>query len=827
MDTAAERPRSDAGVVIVLGLALTVFLGLTAWWVFSEIGHARAQRESLLANFATRQHIGRAFSDLQDAETAQRGFVITGNPTFLEPYGTAVADLPSHYTALRFGFAEEPDQRERLARMETLARAKLEELEAVIELRRQGRAAEAMARVASGRGNALMSEIRTITNEMREVERRRIDESIAEDARRAEQTERIILLLFVGMLIGAGATVVLVRRYALARHTLLMTIRAEAARERAIFEAAMDGILVVRPDGQIERANPAAERIFHTARRGLEGQAAAALVEPSAAGDLSRLLQGRGREGAAKRREIAGARADGGTFPLEVSVAELKDADEAVLLFVRDISERREVERMKDEFVSTVSHELRTPLTSIAGSLGLIAGGAAGPLPEKAARLITIAQSNSQRLVRLINDVLDLEKLESGKLPFHFEVLELRELGQRALDGVKGYADQLGVDLVLSGGPTVPIRGDPDRLVQIVTNLLSNAAKYSPKGGTVRVTVTREGSNAQLTVRDSGPGIPEAFRDRIFSRFAQADSSDARGKSGTGLGLYIAREIAERHGGRLWFESPPEGGAVFHLDLPLLEEAAAPAPVRDKVLLVEDEPAAAALLTAIMEHEGLQVDTAGTLAEARSLLEDPSRYGAMVLDLRLPDGDGMDLVREIRQRPDVRGVPVVVVSAEASRGRDPAVRPLEVVDWMEKPVDPDRLAELVRAAVGPPRREGTIILHLDDDRDIRELVATALSGIGQVISVDGLAQARQVLADRRPDLVILDLELRDGQGMDLLEDLQDEPGNPIPVVVFSAQDASGELAGQVALVLVKSRTSLMGLVSAVRKLVEPAEEPAG
>lgn len=824
---APERPRSDAGVVIVLGLALAVFLGVTAWWVFSELGHARALRENLLQNFATRQHIGRAFSDLQDAETSQRGYVVSGDPAFLQPYDVAIADLPKHYAALRYGFSDEPEQRVRLERIEGVARRKLKELQSVIALVRQGRRAEAVARVTAGEGNRLMSEIRDLTNQMREAEAQRIDQLIAEDARRTQQTERIILMLFAGMLIGAGATVVLVRRYALARHILLMTIQAEAARERAIFEAAMDGILVVRPDGVIERANPAAERIFHVEPGGLQGVEAAELVDGSAYVILAELLRGRGRDGAAKRREIPGKRRDGAAFPVEVSIGEMKDAEDAMLLFVRDISERREVEKMKDEFVSTVSHELRTPLTSIAGSLGLIAGGAAGTLPDKAARLIGIAQSNSQRLVRLINDVLDLEKIESGKLPFDFESLELRDIAQRAIDGVRGYADQLGVDLVLKDGPAAPVRGDPDRVVQIITNLLSNACKYSPKGMAVTVDVQRDGPNARLTVSDRGPGIPEAFRDRIFSRFAQADASDARGKSGTGLGLYIAREIAERHGGRLWYESGATGGATFHLDLPLADEAAPPVGRRDRVLLVEDEPAAAALLTAILEHEGINVDWAGTLAEARAALEEATRYGAMVLDLRLPDGDGMDLVREIRQRADTRGVPVVVVSAEASRGRDPAMRTLDVVDWMEKPVDPDRLAELVRGAVGPSRREGAIILHVDDDRDIREVVATALAGCGEVVSADGLQQARKFLAERRPDLVVLDLELRDGAGVDLLDDIQAEPGDPIPVIVFSAQDIGGQLDGQgVALVLVKSRTSLMGLVGAVRKLIEPPEEAA-
>jgi DNA-binding response OmpR family regulator len=400
-------------------------------------------------------------------------------------------------------------------------------------------------------------------------------------------------------------------------------------------------------------------------------------------------------------------------------------------------------------------------------------------------------------------------------------VLDLRDVAQRAIDGVRGYADQLGVELLLADGPSAPARGDQDRLVQVTTNLLSNACKYSPKGEAVRVKVEREGSNACLSVADRGPGVPEAFRDRIFSRFAQADSSDARGKSGTGLGLYIAREIAERHGGRLWFDSPPGAGATFHLELPLLDEGPIRFATRDRVLLVEDEPAAAALLTAILEHEGLKTDNAGNLAEAREALNDPGRYGAIVLDLRLPDGDGMDLVKQLRSRADTRGIPVVVVSADAARGKDPAVRTLEVIDWMEKPVDPDRLTELVRAALTASEPAGRVILHVDDDRDIREVVATALADAGEVVSAENLAQARAFLAERTPSLVILDLELRDGSGLDLLKELEDES---VPVIIFSAQDTAGNFGRPVTAVLVKSRTSLAGLVGAVHELVDQPEQ---
>lgn len=818
-----RREHQKAGAIAWLALALAALLAFAAYWVLNELSRSRAVREEMLQSYSGRATLGQVYSDVREAETSARGYLISGDQRFLTVYDGARADLPVKLTALERYYASQPQQRARVQRLERLVDGKLSEIAAQVALRRSGRAREALDLAAAGKGRR-MEAIRAAVGDISEAETRDIDSQLARDRRRADQTEEIVLLLFVCLAMGAAVSVYLVRRYTEARHTLLIASRSEAARERAIFEAAMDGVLVLDRLGRVERANPAAERMFGRAPGELKGMRAADLF----AGEARDLLVPTAGEtlhaaGGGLRREVTGVRKDGVQFPLELSLADTKVPELGVLLFTRDISERRHVERLKDEFVSTVSHELRTPLTSIAGSLGLIAGGAAGALPEKAARLIGIAQSNSQRLVRLINDVLDLEKLESGKLPFRFSVVDLREIAQRGIDGVRGFADQLGVELLLADGPPAPVRGDTDRLLQLATNLLSNAAKYSPPGEAVRVKVEREGANVRLSVADRGPGVPEAFRDRIFSRFAQADSSDTRGKSGTGLGLYIAKEIAERHGGRLWFDSPPGGGATFHLELPLLEDQPMRYAPRDRVLLVEDEPAAAALLTAILEHEGLKVDGASNLKEAREALTDPGRFGAIVLDLRLPDGDGMDLVKQLRSQPDTRGIPVVVVSADAARGRDAAVRTLEVIDWMEKPVDPDRLTELVRAALTASEPAGNVILHVDDDRDIREVVATALADAGEVVSVESLAEARAFLAERTPSLVIMDLELNDGSGLDLLEELKDEK---VPVIIFSAQDVQADFGRPVTAVLVKSRTSLAGLVGAVRDLVEKKKEEA-
>jgi PAS domain S-box-containing protein len=820
MTLTAERRRrtGDRLAVGLLTFGLVFLLASSAWWVSTELARARELSEEIHANYQQLIEIQRAFSLVQDAETATRGYALTGREEFLTPYTRAEAALPAEGARLEKLYASEPEHLAEVKVFERLAAERLAVLAHTIETRRieglAGVERNTQRNQGQGPGRILMSKVRAVVTKMERDEEGEIQSALRRDRVRTTRTELIVVTLFGSLILGAAAAILLALRYLAARQNLVLTAEAEARRQRALIDAAMDGIVVLNSEGRIERSNPAAARIFQVAPTALEGAAFADFVDAESLD----AMEARRRAGDnAVRLETTGRRPDASRFTAELSLVGAGDDGRRAMVFIRDISARRELERMKEEFISTVSHELRTPLTSIAGSLGLIAGEAAGPLPEKAMRLVAIAQANSQRLVRLINDVLDLEKLESGKLPFHMQSLDLSEIANRAIDGARGYADQLGVHLRLALAEPAPVRGDPDRLVQVVTNLLSNAAKYSPHGGVVTVVVTREGEQAVLTVSDRGPGVPEEFRDRIFSRFAQADSSEARGKSGTGLGLYIAKEIAERHGGRLWFESPPEGGAVFHLGLPLQTDVSAPG-LRDEVLLVEDEPAAAALLTTILESEGLKVEAAGTLKAARAALADAGRFGAMVLDLRLPDGDGLDLAREVRSKPETRGIPIIVVSADAARGADPAVRMLDVADWMEKPVDPDRLAELVRRAIGPLGDGAPRILHVDDDRDIRELVAQALATVGEVISVDGLVQARAALRERRPDVVVLDLELRDGSGLDLMEDLNSSPGPAVPVIVFSAQDA-GDLGASVAAVLVKSKTSLTGLAGAVRDLV--------
>jgi signal transduction histidine kinase len=285
-----------------------------------------------------------------------------------------------------------------------------------------------------------------------------------------------------------------------------------------------------------------------------------------------------------ERREIYGCHQDGTEFPAEATISKLNLPEETIYtVYLRDISDRKQIERMKDEFISVVSHELRTPLTSIHGSLGMLASGLLPPDSERAKRLLQIATDSTERLVRLINDVLDIERIESGKVKMAKESGNVADLIEEAANVMQPLANKAGVNLIVSS-LNVEVWADRDRIVQTLTNLLSNAIKFSPAGATVWLSASMEktgsvspdGVNEQeilFKVQDRGRGIPADKLESIFERFQQVDSSDSRKHEGTGLGLAICRSIIQQHGGQIWVESALDEGSTFYFTLPAVRSS--------------------------------------------------------------------------------------------------------------------------------------------------------------------------------------------------------------------------------------------------------------
>lgn len=359
------------------------------------------------------------------------------------------------------------------------------------------------------------------------------------------------------------------------------------------------------------------------------------------------------RSNAGGSRELAQLGAAFGT--LAVAVAEREDG------LRDDIRQLKEVERLKTEFVSTVSHELRTPLTAIRGALGLVLAGTAGPVAQKTRDLMQIALQNTERLIRLINDILDVERIESGNLLVRREPCELADLLRTTVDSLRTVGMEAQVTLAFEGERSAVVTGDPDRLVQVFTNLISNAVRFSPRGETVTVSLRTTPTSAAVFVTDRGPGIPLEFRRRIFGKFQQADPAGAAG--GAGLGLAIVRAIVERHGGSIRFDSAPGHGTTFITELPYTAPATS-TPTGDgehRLLVLDDDRDMLSVLRSLCEPLGA-VTAVGSSDEAWGALTSTA-YDAIIIDPNAPESPGIALVRRIREFPGYADVPVLVFSS--------------------------------------------------------------------------------------------------------------------------------------------------------------------
>jgi len=610
-----------------------------------------------------------------DIELGQRGYVITGNPQFLQPYRDAEERIEANLEAFAKRAGE--GQSRHIAELRRASAEKRQFVSRTIDMVEAGQRAVAERLIASGEGKDSMDRIRTLVAKISEIEREQLRENtIIADAARANLRQRTFILL-VGLIILLALSAFFIARSQLARQRAYRRAQNLAARQEAIFDSAKDGMIVLNPSGSIESLNPTAAAMFGVAPESLLRRDIGSLFEIAPdRGQIEtflRRLTANREANPGQIQEIVGRRSDGTSFPLEVSVSPVHLMDATLFLAViRDISERREVEQMKSEFVATVSHELRTPLTSIAGSLGLISGGAVGEVSPKVARLIEIAHSNAVRLVRLINDILDIEKIEAGRMQFNVRPLALAPILEEAARQMAGFAQEFDVFIHIEPfASETAVLADEDRLMQVVSNLLSNAVKFSPRGEAVSVRVSALDRRARVSITDRGTGIPEAFRNRIFGKFAQADASDSRQKGGTGLGLSIVREIIVRLGGSVSFESDEGKGTTFHVDLPSAElpssspkERIEQINSRDRslptILHVDDDPDMLAVVAGMFEGKA-HVHSTPSVAESRALVG-RNIYDGAILDVGMLDGCGTDLAMPLRKR--FGAIPIILFTAQ-------------------------------------------------------------------------------------------------------------------------------------------------------------------
>lgn len=342
-------------------------------------------------------------------------------------------------------------------------------------------------------------------------------------------------------------------------------------RYETLIETASDAFFLHDFDGNILDVNNLACRSLGYTREELLSMSVFDVVVGSSL-EKSNVLWGKLNEGENIFVEDIHRRKDGTSFPVEAGIGFVRMGyDSLISVMARDVTERKRIEKMKNEFISTVSHELRTPLTSIKGSLGLMCGGAVGELTEEAQKMLAVASNNAERLLFLINDILDIQKIESGELEMEFEKMDIVPFLKQAVNENLAYAEQYEVSYILEPmKEPLLVYANKDRLMQVMANLLSNAAKFSHKNGSIEISAApHDIDTIRISVVDHGQGIPEEFYSKIFDKFTQLDSSDSRNKGGTGLGLNISKAIIEKHGGEIGFVSKLDVETTFYFDLPM------------------------------------------------------------------------------------------------------------------------------------------------------------------------------------------------------------------------------------------------------------------
>lgn len=476
---------------------------------------------------------------------------------------------------------------------------------------------------------------------------------------------------------------------------------------RSAMQHAPNGIALIDLAGRFLMVNEALCQLLGYTGEQLSGKHPDTMTDPEDIEldleNVRQLLAGRVQAYKVEKRLI---REDGTVVQVLLSMSLMRNEDGSPNYFVaqyQDITDRKEIERLKTDLVSMVSHELRTPVTSIRGAVGLLSSLASKDLPPRGRQLIDIAVKNCERLTTLINDVLDIDKMTHGQMRFDMKEEDIAALVQEAIEAHRGYTEKLDVSVVMEPVPTsLNVNVDAARLIQVMFNLLSNAAKHSPEGGQVRVGANRVGDKIRVWVKDQGPGVEEEFVKRLFEKYTQGETVDVRGMASSGLGLHISKQIIENMGGQIGLDTKIGVGSTFWIELPehRATEAALPQERRTqmkRILICEDDDNVAALIQLMLNREGFVADVVHTIPEARRMLM-RGVYDAMTLDVTLPLGSGLDLAREVHSHAETRALPIVIITGQQRSDHPEVAKDEAIVDWIVKPFDKDRLVRSVERA---------------------------------------------------------------------------------------------------------------------------------
>ncbi|MBC7249977.1 MAG: response regulator [Anaerolineae bacterium] len=585
---------------------------------------------------------------------------------------------------------------------------------------------------------------------------------------------------------------------------MLRTQQEESSKSRAILESIADGVIVTDTHRRIVLINSAAEDILKARGETVMGRDVY---------NVFGAFSGQGKAEALAAMEalltdpepsVAASRVVDTTLELEERVISARltpvftENEEflGVVTVLRDITREVEADRAKSEFVSTVSHELRTPLTSIKGYTDLLIAEAVGPVNDGQHRFLSIIKSNADRLTALINDLLDISRIETGRITLHMEKLRMEDIVLEVANSMRQQIEAKGLKLELDIAPDLEeVSGDRARLIQVLTNLVANAYHYTPEGQ-ITVALSSMDGAVRVDVRDTGIGIAPEEQVKIFERFYRADHPVVQQSEGTGLGLSIVRMFVELHGGRVWVNSELGKGSTFTFILPTVgRELALPTlpPPKSrgkKILVVDDERDILELLRYQLEAQGYEVvaTSMGSSVVPTACREKPD---LITLDVLLPDKDGFEVLRDLKANPQTAHIPVIILSVvqDAESGLQ-----LGAVDYLAKPIHEERLLSAVERVLA---RKGKVLIA-EDDVDTNNLLSELLlrKGFETVRAFNGYETLAAAYRER-PDLILLDLLMPGMDGYEALNRLKrDQATKDIPIIAISAHAADVELERQ-------------------------------
>lgn len=918
--------------------AAATILVFAGWESYTNTTRLIEAAEARKSSYEIAQVLDEAQTRLVDAETGQRGYLLTGDEAYLEPYRAAIKNLDQVMARLKDLTSNNSNQQKQIQNLEILVENKLAELQRTIDLRRSGQIAAANQVVLQGSGKRWMDQIRGVMGDMktegyelRRIRTREMDEIAA-------RTERTIvfgyllsfsLLVFVFVLLdrelgarkraqealgkserwlsttlgsigdaviatdmnGAvtfmnsvahlltgwsleqalGKSMDLVfnvvnketrhpvenpvkkvfregKVVGLADHTLLISkngtefeIEDSAApivtnsgeklgvvlvfrdvtqlnqtREELdrYFTLSIELLCIAGADGYFKRLNPAWEKVLGYSTSELTAKPFLEFIHPD---DRQATIQeseklGKGLDTISFENRY---QCKDGSFrwlswsatpfaekqliyAVARDITDLKHA-QAALVVAKEEAERSN--KFKDQFLSTMSHELRTPLNAVLGFSDLLTEERYGPLNERQRRYVTHIHTGGKHLLRLINDILDLSKIEAGRLQLAIESVPVDNSFAEVIDTLRPLADKKSQSLSVHASPNLSVRADTTRFKQILVNLLGNAIKFTPEGGKIELAAQQLGEVVRVEVRDSGPGIPVEEQQRIFEAFHRLRQSE-KNAEGTGLGLAITRRLVELHGGHLSLESKLGSGSCFYFTLPVIltfekKDARRTEPGFNtsgsaRILVIEDDPAAAQLLQSQLASSGYDV----VLCDQRQRVVEMAAElapDAITLDIMMTPANGWELLSDLKSDPRTAKIPVIVVTIIDQ----PATGALLGADeYVVKPVEKATLLAAVERCLNLRGHlgRGRSILVVEDDAPTREFIAELLSKHGYIVSTaaDG-AKARAQVAASLPELVVLDLILPQVSGFQLLAEWRGNSRTAdLPVFVLTSKDLTPE-----------------------------------